>query len=148
MKIICDANVILDVLLDREPFAGDSGAVLALCEKREVEGFIPATCITDVFYFTRKFTGSAEDAYRAVGNLLTIFKIADVTHDLVLAAYQRRARDFEDCIVAMCALALGCGCLVTRNVKDYKNLGVPALEPSEFLRHFRASGESGFAQLS
>lgn len=136
MKIICDTNVILDVLLDREPFAEASGAVLGLCEEGRVIGFIPATCMTDVFYFTRKFTGSAEDAYRALGHLLSIFKIADVTHNDVFAAYQRRAKDFEDCIVAMCALALGCGCIVTRNVKDYKGFGVPALAPADFIKQF------------
>ena len=136
MKIICDTNVILDVLLDREPFAEASGATLELCEAHRVEGFIPATCMTDVFYFTRKFTGNIEDAYRAVGNLLNIFKVADVTHKDVLAAYQRRVRDFEDCIIAMYALSLGCDCIVTRNTKDYQDLGIPVIEPADFIKKF------------
>ena len=136
MKIICDTNVILDVLLDREPFAEASSAVLGLCEEGRVAGFIPATCMTDVFYFTRKFTGSAADAYRALGHLLNIFKMADVTHGTILAAYQRRARDFEDCIVAQCALSLGCDCIVTRNTRDYGEFAVPALEPDDFIKQF------------
>lgn len=137
MKITCDTNIILDVLLDREPFADDSSEVLKLCEERKVEGLVPATCITDIFYITRKFTGSTEDAYRAVGKILDIVRVATVTNNDVILAYQKHAKDFEDCIVAMCSITQGCDYIVTRNTKDYAGLGIPAIEPAEFLNQLR-----------
>lgn len=33
MKVMCDTNIILDVLLDRELFAEPSAHILRLCEK-------------------------------------------------------------------------------------------------------------------
>ena len=40
MKIMCDTNIILDVLLEREPFVEDSYKVLSLCEKHLIDGFV------------------------------------------------------------------------------------------------------------
>ena len=39
MKIMCDTNVIIDVLLEREPFAEDSCQVLRFCEEHKIDGF-------------------------------------------------------------------------------------------------------------
>ena len=47
-----------------------------------------------------------------------------MTHKDVLATYQWWARNFEDCIIAVCALSLGCDCIVTRNAKDYQDFGI------------------------
>jgi len=40
MKIMCDTNVIIDVLLEREPFIEDSYKVLKLCEEHKIDGFV------------------------------------------------------------------------------------------------------------
>lgn len=39
MKIMCDTNVIIDVLLEWEPFVEDSCQVLRLCEGHKIDGF-------------------------------------------------------------------------------------------------------------
>ena len=36
MKIMCDTNVIIDVLLEREPFVENSCSVLSLCERHKI----------------------------------------------------------------------------------------------------------------
>ncbi len=54
MKIMCDTNVILDVLLEREPFAEDSYKILKLCEEHKIDGFVSASSVTDIFYPSEK----------------------------------------------------------------------------------------------
>ena len=54
MRILCDTNIILDVLLDREPFVEASAEVLKRCEIGIIEGFTTPTCITDIFYLVHK----------------------------------------------------------------------------------------------
>ena len=83
MRIMCDTNIILDVLLDRPPFAENSCGVLALCEARKLEGFVSASAVTDIFYLVRKQTHSTELAYRAIGKLLEIVKVCGVTGEAV-----------------------------------------------------------------
>ena len=108
MKIMCDTNIFLDVLLEREPFVNDSSKVLSLCEEHRLNGFISASCITDIFYLVRKYTHSTDLAYKAIEKILEIVKVCSVTNNDVISAFQRKAKDFEE-------------------------FGVPLLEPSELL---------------
>lgn len=133
MKIMCDTNIILDVLLEREPFVEDSYQILSLCEQRKLEGFVSASSITDIYYLVRKYTHSTELAYKAIGKLLEIVKVCSVTNNDVLIAYQKKAKDFEDCLVATCAQSIQCDYIVTRNTKDFKEFDLPSITPAELL---------------
>ena len=134
MKIMCDTNIILDVLLEREPFVDDSYKVLSLCEKHRIDGFVSASSVTDIYYLVRKYTHSTDLAYKAVGKLLEIVKVCSVTNNDVLTAFQKKATDFEDCLVATCAKSIRCDCIVTRNKKDFEDFDIPLLTPSELLQ--------------
>lgn len=136
MKIMCDTNVIIDVLLEREPFAEDSCKALSLCEEHRIDGFVSASSVTDIYYLVRKYTHSTELAYKAVGKLLEIVKVCSVTNNDVLTAFQKKARDFEDCLVAICAKSIHCDYIVTRNKKDFEEFGIPLLTPEELLQQF------------
>ena len=133
MKILCDTNIIIDMLLEREPFAEASCRTLSLCEEHRIEGFVSASSVTDIYYLVRKYTHSTELAYKAVGKLLEIVKVCSVTNNDVLTAYQRKARDFEDCLVATCAKSIHCDCIVTRNKKDFEEFDILPLTPEELL---------------
>ena len=134
MKIMCDTNVILDVLLDREPFVEDSYKILSLCEEHRIDGFVSASSITDIYYLVRKYTHSTELAYKAIGKLLEIVKVCSVTNNDVLVAYQKKAKDFEDCLLATCAKSIRCDFIITRNKKDFEEFGICLLTPSELLQ--------------
>ena len=136
MKIMCDTNVIIDVLLEREPFVEHSCKVLSLCEEHRVDGFVSASSVTDIYYLVRKYTHSTDLAYKAVGKLLEIVKVCSVTNNDVLTAFQRKARDFEDCLVATCAKSIHCEYIITRNKKDFEEFDIPLLTPAEFLQQF------------
>lgn len=119
MRLMIDTNIILDVLLEREPFYMYSKAVLELCEGRKINGFISASTATDIFYLVRKALQSTDEAYKALGNILNIVKILTVTNDDVNSAFIQRALDFEDCLLATCAKSNKCDGIVTRNKKDF-----------------------------
>ena len=133
MKIMCDTNIFLDVLLEREPFVDDSSKILRLCEEHKLDGFVSASCITDIFYLVRKYTHSVDMAYKAIGKVLEIVKVCSVTNNDVLLAFQRKAKDFEDCLVATCAISIHCDYIVTRNKRDFEEFAIPMLTPSELL---------------
>lgn len=136
MKLMCDTNVIIDVLLERESFVEDSCKVLSLCEEHRVEGFVSASSVTDIYYLVRKYTHSTDLAYKAIGKLLEIVKVCSVTNNDILTAFQRKSRDFEDCLVATCAKSIRCDCIITRNKKDFEEFDIPLLTPAEFLQQF------------
>ena len=133
MKIMVDTNIIIDVLLEREPFVDDSCKLLSLCEEHQIDGFVSASSITDIYYLVRKDTHSTELAYKAIGKILEIVKICSVTNAEVLPAFQKKAKDFEDCLVAVCAKSINCDYIVTRNIRDFEEFDVPAIAPADFL---------------
>jgi len=133
MKLMIDTNILLDVLIHREPFYDNSRAVLKLCEDHVVHGFVSASAVTDIFYITRKALGSVEDTYRVISNILNIVKILTVTNDDVITAFQVKAKDFEDCLMATCSRSNKCDGIVTRNKKDFLGFGVTLYSPEELL---------------
>lgn len=141
MRLMIDTNILLDVLLHRDPFYADSVAVLRLCEEHKVYGFVSASAVTDIFYITRKAIGSTEDTYRVISNILNIVKILTVTNEDVVSAFQVKANDFEDCLMATCAKSNKCNGIVTRNKKDFVGFGVTLYSPEELLCLFQRLGE-------
>lgn len=133
MRIMCDTNIIIDVLMQREPFYEDSYKLLSLCEQRKVTGLISAAAVTDIFYMVRKYTHSTEMSYQAIGRILDCVRVCDVTNADVLKAYQIHAKDFEDCLMVVCAMEAKCKYIVTRNKKDYDGMCITAVTPAEFL---------------
>ena len=77
MKIMCDTNVIIDVLLEREPFVENSCSVLSLCEGHKIDGFVPASSLTFIYYLIKKHTQNNRLAYKAAGELLGIAKVCN-----------------------------------------------------------------------
>ena len=133
MRLMIDTNIILDVLLEREPFFGQSREVLKLCENKEIDGFISASTATDIFYLVRKALGSTEEAYKALGHILNIVKVLTVTNEDVNKAFTQRAKDFEDCLLAVCSISNKCDGIVTRNKKDFEPFGITLYAPDEIL---------------
>lgn len=134
MKIMCDTNIIIDVLLEREPFVEDSYKALSLCEEHQINGFVSASSVTDIYYLVRKYTHNTELAYKAIGKLLEIVKVCSVTNQDVLTAFQKKAKDFEDCLVVTCAKSIHCDCIVTRNKKDFEEFDIQVFTPTELLQ--------------
>ena len=134
-KVMIDTNIFLDVLLEREGLADTSAAVLTMCEEGRLQGLVSASCVTDIFYIVRKALHSTDAAYTAIGKVLNIVRVCDVTNADILLAYEKKAHDFEDCLLSVCAESAGCRYVVTRNTKDYAELDIPAILPEELLKN-------------
>ena len=134
MKVMLDTNIILDVLLDREPFAEISDKLLRLCEKGTIEGYTTASCITDVFYFVRKHLHDTELSYDAMEKLIGILRICEVADRHIREALRLRRPDFEDALVAACAKSVSCDYIVTRDTKGFTDFEIPSLTPEELLQ--------------
>ena len=50
MRVLIDTNVILDVLLKRSPFYEAAIEVLKLSVREDIQEFVSASAITDIYY--------------------------------------------------------------------------------------------------
>ena len=133
MRVMIDTNVVLDVLLKREPFFSHSYEVLRLSALQTHEGFISAAAVTDVFYIVRKSLKDVEKAKESMSTLLQLVGIADATGIDVHNAIEYPMNDFEDALVAAIAKRCELDCIITRNKADFMDSPIRAVTPQEFL---------------
>jgi len=132
MKVLFDTNIILDVLLDREPFSESASYLLSKVERSEIIGFVCATTITTIYYLINKKLGS-EAAARHVRSLMSLFEIAPVNRVVLEDALTAKFDDFEEAVLYESALHAGIEYIVTRNVRGFKKARLPVFDPMEFI---------------
>jgi predicted nucleic acid-binding protein len=130
VKILFDTNVVLDVLMDREPFSGAAAALFAIVEEGMGIGYLCATTLTTVYYLASKTLG-AKSAKHAIRKLLALLEVAAVNRPVLETALQARFNDFEDAVVYAAALHVGVDVIVTRNRNDFKTSKIPVYSPLE-----------------
>lgn len=129
-RVLFDVNVVLDVLLDRKPFAEPSSAVWEAVERGEAEGLLSAHGVTTLHYLNAKAVG-VRMATETTEALLTVFQVAPVDEAVLRAALALEWPDFEDAVTAAGARRARCDAVVTRNPKDFKGAAVRVLTPAE-----------------
>lgn len=141
MKVLYDANVLLDVFQHREPFYEASVLALNASMNHLVVGCFPAHGVPIISYVLRRHADK-ETAALAVNWLLDAFEIAPCDGPVLREAAASSFNDFEDAIVAYSALRCSCDVIVTRNTEDFVASPIPALNPIEFLDELNRQQES------
>ena len=140
-RILIDTNVLLDDLMLREPHAVDSRQLLELCRIRNVDGFVAAHSITNMFYIMRKYY-SAEERRRLLKSICIMFHVVGIDENkLIMAIDDESFDDFEDCLQGKCAADIQADYIVTWNTKDYIKSQIPAITPAEFLFRIRQNAK-------
>lgn len=137
MRILFDTNVILDLLLDREPFSTTAAHLFSKVETGKLSGYVCATTITTVHYLAGKIIG-ANPAKAEIRRLLTLFEIAPVNRPVLEAALASQLTDFEDAVVYQAALHVDAQGIVTRDPKGFANGTLPIYTPEEVLKMVQA----------
>ncbi len=132
MRVLVDTNVVLDVLLDRRPFAEAAAKVFALVEESRIEGFLCATTVTTVDYLLSQALPPNE-ARAALQRLLGLFEIAPVNRPVLEQSLQSDISDFEDAVIEQAARLISADAIVTRNLTDFVMSSVTAFDPPELL---------------
>ena len=127
-RILFDTNVVLDVLLDRQPYVEASAAAWAAVETGIVEGLLAAHAVTTVHFLVRKEKGNIK-AKRIISAILSVFGVATVDSVVIQEALQLPFSDFEDAVTAAAARVAGCECIVTRDPKGFRGSPVRSLTP-------------------
>lgn len=132
-KILIDTNVLLDYLLEREPFFEDAKKVIMLCTEGNTKGCIAAHTISNMFFILRK-DYTAKERREILSSLCTIFDVEGIDKAKLLSGLANEDfSDFEDCLQMECAKSYGADYIVTRNVPDYSISDIKAILPSEYL---------------
>ena len=137
MRVLFDTNVVLDVLLDREPYVEAASYLFSQVEQGELVGSICATTVTTVYYLTAKALDVMQ-AVNKVQTLLTLFEVATVNRAVLEAALTAGFTDFEDAVIHEAARHTEAGAIVTRNARDFAKASIPIYVPDELMKMLQA----------
>ncbi len=132
MRILFDTNIILDVLLGREPFVNASAELMSSAERGEISGYLCASTVTTLFYLASKTVGK-DQAHMHLAMLLRVFDVAAVNRTVIESALAAQFGDFEDAVLYCAAAHASLDAIVTRNPRDFKLAKIPVYQPNELL---------------
>lgn len=133
MKILIDTNIILDVMLKREPFYRLSLEILRLSKKDDVDEYVSASAITDIYYLAYRQLRDKGIVRELMRKLLTVVSIASVSGQEIESALSLEWNDLEDPVQYSVAYLQEMDGIVTRNPNDHKKAKIKVWEPGELL---------------
>jgi predicted nucleic acid-binding protein len=138
VRVLVDTNIVLDVLLDRRPFASAAAQIFALVEESKIEGILCATTVTTIDYLLGQTLDQAK-AREALQRLLNLFEIAPVNRPVLEQALKSKISDFEDAVLEQAGRLAAADAIVTRNGKDFAKSTVAVLDPAELISTLKGS---------
>lgn len=135
MKLFIDTNILLDVLLRRDPFHRASGEIWRWAEETG-DGCVSAISFTNGFYVLRKALGK-DRAWEALRRIRPVFQTIDLTTSVLDRAIALGLPDFEDAVQIASAESVDAVLIVTRDVTDFAASSVSAVTPEVALTSLR-----------
>ncbi|MCL2318858.1 MAG: PIN domain-containing protein [Treponema sp.] len=132
MKVLIDTNVVLDILLYRQPWYDNAGIIFVLTKQNVIESYISASAITDIFYVAQKQLEKSI-IREVIKQLLSVFQPATVTDNDIYQALNLEWNDFEDSVQYVVGEGLAVDYIVTRNTQDFASGSILAVTPEQFI---------------
>jgi len=140
MNVLIDTNILPDVMLEREPFVGPAEQVFEVAKNTDIDLFMSATTITDLYYIARKGKGHAQ-TLTLIEDLLQCVGVVTVDKAVIFHALHSCFPDFEDAVQEGAAKQANISIIVTRNGADFKQSDLDIYPPESFVARYGKSLE-------
>lgn len=140
MNVLFDTNVVLDALLDREPWAEAAVALFDRVESGGLNGHLEATTVTAIHYIARRNVGAGV-ADALMRDLLRLFDVAPVNRAVLEGALALGFVDFEDAVLHEAGRLAGAQAIVTRDPSGFSAAVLRIYDPETLVAALRTSGE-------
>lgn len=137
--VFVDTNIILDLLARREPFYPAAARFFSIAETGDIELHVSSLTFANLFYILRKET-SAHQAVAILKKFKLLVTVQPVDNKIIEQALASGFNDFEDAIQYFTALNNGCGAIITRNARDYRNTAIPVCTAEEYIGLLKENG--------
>jgi predicted nucleic acid-binding protein len=132
-KVFIDTNILLDILLEREPFFDISQQVMMQTVRYNILPYISGSSVTDLYYICKRAGIEHEKILGYLKELMETVDVLIIDKSIVADAISSGLKDFEDAVQIMACKKEGIDSIVTRNQKDFKNDWIKVQSPGEYL---------------
>ena len=133
LRVLVDTNVVLDLLLQRDPWYSQCQAFWQARDAGRLVAYLPASVLTDIYYISRRIVGN-DLAHQIVTRCIREFGLLALYRGILEAALALPGTDFEDNVQIACANAAHLDFIVTRNIADFRQSPIQALEPPDLVK--------------
>src|SRR5260221_6366783 len=103
MRVLLDTNIVLDVLLARQPWLDDAKTIWQAHVDGRIVCCITATTVTNIFYIAKRMVG-IERARLAARLCIGTFELLAVGRFALETADKNPGKDLEDNLQTACAM--------------------------------------------
>lgn len=135
-RVFVDTNILLDWLGRREPHFQYAKDIFKKAENKELVVLVSTLSFITVEYILRKELGK-EKVLKALGGIKAIASICTSGDKEIELALLSDFKDFEDAFQYYTAKSNQAEALITRNVKDFKDVDIPVMTAEAYLKAFR-----------
>jgi predicted nucleic acid-binding protein len=131
--LLIDTNIVLDWLLERQPFANNAERIMANCINGSFRGYLAAHSLLNIFYITRK-AKSVNERKEILLMLCDWFEIIGIDKEFIIASLQNDEwQDLEDGLQMQSAIFEELDYIITRDIKGFTHSVIKAVTPEDFL---------------
>ncbi|MCL1811648.1 MAG: PIN domain-containing protein [Methanomassiliicoccaceae archaeon] len=142
MNVLFDTNVLLDIVLKREPFCSASLRAAEYALEGKITGFVSVQSLKDIFYFVSMVQGE-ENAFDIVEKLSILFRPIGVTSEDSMTAIMSDFRDYEDGLINASAVRNDIRAILTRDRAGFLESDLLIMSPSGLEEYLKADVTSG-----
>jgi predicted nucleic acid-binding protein len=133
-KVFVDTNIIVDLIADRRPFSKFAIELFNRAENKKIRLYTSSHSIATTHYLLKKYIGEKE-LREVLYNLLDFLTLIPIDADITKKGLRSKHRDFEYALQMICAYSIEkLDCIVTRNIKDFRESEIPVLTPDELYK--------------
>jgi len=133
-KIFVDTNILIDLIADRRPFSKYAIQLFSKAEGRKLKLYTSSHAIATTHYLLKKYMDEKElrEILHALLEYLSVVAIDEAT---IKKGLKSKHKDFEDALQIISAYSIEkIDCIVTRNVKDFKEAEIPVFTPDQLVK--------------
>lgn len=141
-RVLVDTDVILDLLLAREPFFPAAAELFLEIQEGHLTGYASSLSFSNLFYLLRKRMPNPQ-AIEVLRKLRLLVHALAVDSEVVDRALASPFQDLEDAMQALAAEVGQLDAIVTRNKRDFRGAALPVFSPEELLAALRSQPADG-----
>jgi predicted nucleic acid-binding protein len=133
INILLDTNVVIDLLIDRQPFSIAAARIFDYAAKKRVRLLLTAVSYNNIYYIVKK-QSTHKETIKILKSLGEYTEIIDTTKETILSALNSDFNDFEDAIQYFCGKSLKTlHVIATRDLKGFKYGNIPVMTPEQVI---------------
>ena len=132
-KVFIDTNILLDLLLERQPWVRQASLLFSMADRKEIELLCCSLSFATATYLIQRFKYERKEIISKLSVAKSLCVVTTIDTHVIDRTLQSDFSDLEDAMQYYSALASNATVIITRNKNDFATSNIPVQTPIEFL---------------